>query len=411
MTNGFPPLLKPDGRFSRIRLSEFLSSWPKAAMPAWGYNSRTFMALIAQRAVTSSSLRFLTAEQVASLGSSMFCPNQRSGMGSSLQRTPPTPVVARTAFSFDGVAPPVESSLLAMTGFPAYPSVTSQHVAHRGGGGESRGTVDGRARPRRSVVETRDGWSGIQLCGLRPILRGSAAGSEFSRLIFEVHLNYDLPVRFRACSPPRLAATQLARSAVLNRLIAPTGLSPALTPASRTHQDSLADAYLLHTLSPLRTKHLYQRNMWNVAIILALLIAPYLGLAPFGVPEVIRGRIGITCVFLFTGLGHFLRAKEMSAMVPLRIPEHFRLPIIYASGIFEWAAAVTILVPAWTRPTGFALSAFLLLILPANIDSAIRRVPFGGHGAGPIYLFVRVPLQLVLIVWVYWFSSLHPATR
>lgn len=39
-------------------------------------------------------------------------------------------------------------------------------------------------------------------------------------------------------SKVRLTATQLARSAVLNRLIAPTGLSPALTPVSRTHQYS-----------------------------------------------------------------------------------------------------------------------------------------------------------------------------
>ena len=58
-----------------------------------------------------------------------------------------------------------------------------------------------------------------------------------------VHVYYDLPVRLHACSPPRLAATQLARSAVLNRLIAPTGLSPALTPASRAHQEMLTDPY------------------------------------------------------------------------------------------------------------------------------------------------------------------------
>jgi hypothetical protein len=76
------------------------------------------------------SLRFSPAEQVASLRSSVGSPNQRSGTGSSLLRTPPTPVTARTASPFDRVAPPVESSLLAMTGLPAYPSVTSQHVAH-----------------------------------------------------------------------------------------------------------------------------------------------------------------------------------------------------------------------------------------------------------------------------------------
>src|SRR6478735_158616 len=60
------------------------------------------------------------------------------------------------------------------------------------------------------------------------------------KLHFEAHLcgscvHCDLPVRLHACSPPRLAATQLARSAVLNRLIAPTGLSPALICASRAH--------------------------------------------------------------------------------------------------------------------------------------------------------------------------------
>ena len=75
-------------------------------------------------------LRFTSAEQVASLRSSVGSPNQRSGTGSSLLRTPPTPAVARTASPVAGVVPPVESSLLAMTGLPAYPRFTSRHVAH-----------------------------------------------------------------------------------------------------------------------------------------------------------------------------------------------------------------------------------------------------------------------------------------
>ncbi len=79
----------------------------------------------------------------------------------------------------------------------------------------------------------------IRVLTLRPSPRVEGLGCrEYS---FEAHLcgsyvHCDLPVRFRACSPPRLTATQLARSSVLNRLIAPAGLSPALTPASRAHQ-------------------------------------------------------------------------------------------------------------------------------------------------------------------------------
>jgi uncharacterized membrane protein len=49
------------------------------------------------------------------------------------------------------------------------------------------------------------------------------------------------------------------------------------------------------------------------------------------------------------------------------------------------------------RPVGLALCIFLLLILPSNVYAAFQRVDFRGHGAGPIYLLVRVPLQFFLI--------------
>lgn len=97
----------------------------------------------------------------------------------------------------------------------------------------------------------------------------------------------------------------------------------------------------------------------------------------------------------------------MAAMVPPQIPERFHMPIIYLSGIFELAVAIAVLIPPLTKITGLLACAFLVLVLPSNIDSAFRRVPFGGHEAGPIYLLVRIPLQILLIVWIYWFAVLH----
>src|SRR5687768_5677232 len=92
---------------------------------------RTFSGAVSPRGPSPHpSLRFSPAEQVASLRSPASSPNQRSGTGSSLLRTPPTSALARAASPFVGVAPPVESCLLAMTDLPAYPSVTSRHVAH-----------------------------------------------------------------------------------------------------------------------------------------------------------------------------------------------------------------------------------------------------------------------------------------
>lgn len=147
--------------------------------------------------------------------------------------------------------------------------------------------------------------------------------------------------------------------------------------------------------------------MRNIVLILVLLLGSFFILAIFNVPEPLRGRIAIACVFLFTGLGHFAKAKPMSAMVPVRIPEPWRLPIIYFSGVFEFAAALAILADAWARMAGIILCAFLVLVLPAHIDSTMRRVPFGGHSAGPVYLFVRIPLQLLLIGWIWWFTVLR----
>jgi uncharacterized membrane protein len=142
--------------------------------------------------------------------------------------------------------------------------------------------------------------------------------------------------------------------------------------------------------------------MQNVATILTLLLLPYWLLLPWHVAESLRGRIGVALVFGFTALGHFLKTAEMTQMLPAWVP--LRVPLIQVSGVFELLAAVAILITPLARPTGVALCIFLLLILPSNVYAALQRVDFGGHGAGPMYLLVRVPLQLFLIGWIYWFT-------
>jgi len=61
-------------------------------------------------------------------------------------------------------------------------------------------------------------------------------------------------------------------------------------------------------------------------------------------------------------------------------------------------------VPRWSRPTGIFLIAYLIVIFPSNVYAAVKRVPMGGHAAGPKYLWVRAPLQLVLAAWTWWFA-------
>jgi uncharacterized membrane protein len=144
------------------------------------------------------------------------------------------------------------------------------------------------------------------------------------------------------------------------------------------------------------------RTMQNIVIILTLLLVPYWLLIPAHLAEPLRGRVGVALVFVFTAVGHFIKTSAMTQMLPPWVP--MRVQLIHLTGIFELLAAVAILIPPLARPTGLALCVFLLLILPSNVYAAFQRLDFGGHGAGPIYLLVRIPLQFFLIGWIYWFA-------
>lgn len=144
----------------------------------------------------------------------------------------------------------------------------------------------------------------------------------------------------------------------------------------------------------------------TLLILFLLLVVPYLiftlvGKSVSGLPisRVNRARVGLSLFFIFTAIGHFIRGEEMATMLPPAVP--YRVELIYLTGIFELLGAIGVWIPRLTRLTGLLLIIMLIGILPANIYSAFQRVDFGGHGAGPLYLLVRVPFQLFVIGWTY----------
>jgi uncharacterized membrane protein len=140
-------------------------------------------------------------------------------------------------------------------------------------------------------------------------------------------------------------------------------------------------------------------------IMLGLLTTPWL-LAKIGSRSLQAQRaaavIGITLTFCFTGLGHFIETKAMAEMMPGWLPG--RIAIVYVTGMLEILFAFLVLVPSLRRQIGLVLVGMLVLFLPVNIYAAYMRIPFGGHSRGPIYLMIRVPLQIVLLTWTYWFT-------
>jgi len=120
------------------------------------------------------------------------------------------------------------------------------------------------------------------------------------------------------------------------------------------------------------------------------------------------GAIGLTILFIFTGIGHFIETEAMSQMLPPWVPA--RVLLIYATGILEFAISAGFFLRKHRRMTGWLAAAMLVLFFPANIYAAMNHIPMGGHASGPIYLLVRAPLQAIIVLWIYWFTIRRPAS-
>lgn len=110
----------------------------------------------------------------------------------------------------------------------------------------------------------------------------------------------------------------------------------------------------------------------------------------------------MSVMLAFTSIAHFVFPKGMAMMIPNFIP--FKKELVYFTGITALAAAIGLLIPNLRSLTAWSLILFFVLILPANINAAIRHIDYQKGtfaGAGTNYLWFRVPLQILFILWVY----------
>jgi uncharacterized membrane protein len=106
----------------------------------------------------------------------------------------------------------------------------------------------------------------------------------------------------------------------------------------------------------------------------------------------------IGALFVVAGSLHFVIPRTYEQIVPPYLPAHRELVAI--SGVFEILGGLGVL-DARTRPfAGWGLIALLLAVFPANVFMATDRTKFAA--VLPSWaLYARLPLQFILIVWVY----------
>lgn len=117
-------------------------------------------------------------------------------------------------------------------------------------------------------------------------------------------------------------------------------------------------------------------------------------------------RVAMAMMLAFTAIGHFAFTRGMEKMIPTFIP--FKRATVYLTGVFELAAAVGLLTVDYRETTGWLLIIFFIMILPANLFAAMKKIDYQKgteDGPGLEYLWFRVPLQMLFILWVY-FSAI-----
>ena len=139
-------------------------------------------------------------------------------------------------------------------------------------------------------------------------------------------------------------------------------------------------------------------------ILLAILVVPFwLATVIYRDSQKSRfyGVLGLSLLFLFAGVGHFINTRAMAQLLPPWIP----LPVlvIFVTGIIEFIVAAGLLNPRSRKEFGWAAIILFVVFLPANIYGSYSRVELGGHEWGLSYLILRVPLQLFFVFWAYWF--------
>jgi uncharacterized membrane protein len=124
----------------------------------------------------------------------------------------------------------------------------------------------------------------------------------------------------------------------------------------------------------------------------------FAGVAAFATWQA-ASRDALSLMLVFTGVSHFTSMKEdFVRMMPPSIP--WPGALVYFTGICEIAGAVGLLLPEFRRAAAYALIAFFLAALPANINAARAGVTLRGKPATSLRL--RIPMQILFIAIAFW---------
>ena len=107
----------------------------------------------------------------------------------------------------------------------------------------------------------------------------------------------------------------------------------------------------------------------------------------------------LVLIFATAGVMHFTSPGFFLAIVPPWVPKPDL--VVAVSGVAEIAGAVGLLFDRTRRAAGWGLIALLVAVFPANVYMLQQAISRGASGLWQLALWVRLPLQPLLIWWIW----------
>jgi uncharacterized membrane protein len=113
---------------------------------------------------------------------------------------------------------------------------------------------------------------------------------------------------------------------------------------------------------------------------------------------ILKYTLGLS--FVAAGLNHFIHTDFYLKIMPPYLPWH--LFLVYVTGFFEATLGAALLIKRSARAAAWGLLALLVAVYPANIHMALNPHLYPEYNQA--LLWVRLPIQIVLMAWVYWYT-------
>jgi uncharacterized membrane protein len=107
----------------------------------------------------------------------------------------------------------------------------------------------------------------------------------------------------------------------------------------------------------------------------------------------------LAAVFTIAGVLHYAFPGAYARIMPPWLPHPRALVLL--SGAFQIAGGLGVLHPRTRRAAGWGLILLLLAVWPANVQMLLNARASGAPAGAQALLLLRIPLQLLLIWWVW----------